>query len=194
MKRKFFSAILAGLLVLGGMIGALGATPPPDADLEMLKSLPDGTGALVVDIQKVLNSEIWAFALSKAGANNPTNDINLALAKVGMKLVDLNSVAIGFSTSGVDMNNFSGVVRGNFNQTALLDTIKQISKAKLTQEQYKNFDIYTVEKTPEPAPAATPAAMSKPADTAPPAAPRKSDQAKAKKKHGGGFGNLPRWT
>ena len=139
MKRKIVAvAALVGLFSLG----VTWARPAGPQSPELLAALPDGNAAFVVDVKRVLSSSLWAAISSHDPAKGALERMQSEMSEIGVKLTDINSVAIVFQGGGG--KDAVIAANGTFNQNDLLARLRTDQKIKLTSEKYKNFDIYTV--------------------------------------------------
>jgi hypothetical protein len=139
MKRIAFVAIALALAISTG-IGRSSARPAAQG-ADLLRLLPDGTGVIVVDVQKVTSSSLWATISDKG----PVKDVLQKMQQVselGVSINDYKTVAVVFGPSGP--NNFTAAVSGTFNQTDLLARARADQRIKVTSEKYKNYEIYNV--------------------------------------------------
>ena len=140
MKRIAFMAIALALTISAG-IGMSSARPAAQTGTELLPLLPDGTGVVVVDVQKLISSSLWATISEKGPVKDALRRME-DVTELGVNIKDIRSVAVVFGASGP--NNFTAAVNGTFNQTALLAHARADQRIKLTSEKYKNYEIYNV--------------------------------------------------
>ncbi len=139
MKRIAIVAIALALVFSAG-IGRSSARPAAQGT-DLLRLLPDGTGVIVVDVQKVTSSSLWAVISEKS----PVKDVLQKMQEVsdlGVSINDFRAVAVVFGPTGP--NNFTAAVSGTFNQANLLARARADQRIKLTSEKYKNYEVYNV--------------------------------------------------
>ncbi|HJQ71586.1 MAG TPA: hypothetical protein VKA70_21600 [Blastocatellia bacterium] len=139
MKRIAFMAIALALVLTAG-IGRSSARPAAQG-ADLLRLLPDGSGVVVIDVQKVTSSSLWAVVSAKSPVKDVVQKIN-EMSDLGLSLNDFRSLAVVFGPTGP--NNFTAAVSGTFNQSALLARARADQRIKLTSEKYKNFEVYNV--------------------------------------------------
>ncbi|HEX5736237.1 MAG TPA: hypothetical protein VF131_25635 [Blastocatellia bacterium] len=139
MKRIAFMAIALALVFSAG-IGRSSARPAAQGT-DLLRVLPDGTGVVVVDVQKVTSSSLWAMISEKSPVKDVLQKIN-EISDLGVSINDFRTVAVVFGPTGP--NNFTAAVSGTFNQDKLLARARADQRIKLTSEKYKNYEVYNV--------------------------------------------------
>jgi hypothetical protein len=144
MRRVTVVAILLALAISAG-VNRTSALPSPQSGSDLLQLLPDGNGVLVIDVHKVTASSLWGAISSQDKIKNELDKANSELSDLGLKLSDVQTVALTFSPS---MNNPVVAVTGGFDQTDLLTRLRANVKFKLTSEKYKNQDVYRIESVP----------------------------------------------
>ncbi|HYL97862.1 MAG TPA: hypothetical protein VEZ90_02825 [Blastocatellia bacterium] len=146
MKRK--SVVLLLLLALCALAssGFTAAVRPvrtvTAASADPLQSLPDGVGAAVVDISQLTSTNLWTSLTAPGKTPRVIQALEDRLATLGLKVSDLQSAAVSFSS--LSMNGTVMAVSGNFNQDDILSRLKANTSLKLSSETYKNLTIYTV--------------------------------------------------
>lgn len=145
MRRIALAAIVL-TLALGTGVKWTAAQPAAQAGNDMLQWLPDGNFAVVVDVNKITTSGLWATLNERAEFRNAVDKINNEISELGLRLSDIHSVTAVISAS--NMNNPSVVLSGAFNQNDLVTRLHANPKIYLTSEKYKNYDIYRVEDSP----------------------------------------------
>ncbi|HKV42102.1 MAG TPA: hypothetical protein VJX67_23050 [Blastocatellia bacterium] len=128
---------------LAGSFGTARAGSQPTSD--PLSALPDGIGAVVVDIGQMTASSAWATLSGPGKTAHAIHGVESDLEDLGLKLSDLKQAAISFSK--VSTNDSVIVISGNLNQNDLLSRLRANPKVKLTSESYKNFEIYRAVNT-----------------------------------------------
>lgn len=139
MKRVAYMAIALALVLSAG-IGRSSARPAAQG-ADLLRLLPDGTGVVVVDVQKVTSSSLWAVVSDKSPVRDILQKIN-EVSELGVSLNDFRTVAVVFGPTGP--NNFTAAVSGTFNQADLLARARADQRIKVTSEKYKNYEIHNV--------------------------------------------------
>ncbi|MGH9828317.1 MAG: hypothetical protein ACREDR_34260, partial [Blastocatellia bacterium] len=142
MKTKVFAVVsLLALCVLAAAgftsINRPATTPSSDP----LQSLPDGVGAAVIDIGQLTSTNLWASLTSPGKTPHVIQTLQDRLAMLGLKMSDLQSAAVSFSS--LSMTETVMAVSGNFNQDDILARLRANPSMKLTSETYKNLTIYT---------------------------------------------------
>lgn len=140
MKRIAFMAIALALVISAG-IGISSARPTAQTGTDLLTLLPDGTGVVVIDVQKLISSSLWTTISAKGPVKDALQRME-DVTELGVSIKDIRAVAVVFGPTGP--NNFTAAVSGTFNQTALLARARADQKIKLTSEKYKNYEIYNV--------------------------------------------------
>jgi hypothetical protein len=126
------------MLAITASVANIAAKSTPAAGTDLLANLPDGGGVALIDVQKVLDSSLFTQGKLKSLLDKVQSEVSQA----GLKLSDINSAAISFSSG--KFNDPTIVVGGSFNQQALLAHARENSKVKITSQKYKNVDLYTV--------------------------------------------------
>jgi hypothetical protein len=142
MRRVTVVAILLALAISAG-ISRTSARPASQSGGDLLQFLPDGNAVVVIDVHKMTTSSLWSALNSQPKFTSSLEKMNTEMSELGIKLTDLQTVALGFP--GSDMNNPVVAITGGFDQTDLLTRLRANGKVKLTSEKYKNYDIYKVE-------------------------------------------------
>jgi hypothetical protein len=141
MKR--ISTLTIAVALLAGAIISNQPVSRAAAGNDLLQFLPDGSGAAVIDVQRVLASPVWATISAQEKIRTQLEKINADVGDLGITLNDISTVAIGFSQPGVQ--GATVAVTGSFDQTTILSKLRANSKVKLTADRYKDFDVTTVE-------------------------------------------------
>lgn len=137
MKRFALQATALALTLTA--VVAWAARPGYHSSADLLQFLPDGSGVIVVDFQKVISSSVWS-----AGQKS----IKDTLEKIQPGTSDLinpaeiQAMAVAIQ-GGLDLDNVVGVASGTFNHSDVLAGLKADQKIKLATEKYKNIDVYT---------------------------------------------------
>lgn len=137
MKRITIVALTLMLAISAGIANSAARSAPAPAS-DLLNSLPNGSGVVLVNVKTVLGSSLFAQGKLKSALEKVESEIS----QVGLKLSDIDSAAVSFSSG--KFNNPTIVVSGAFDQTALLARAKDSGKVKITSEKYKNLDVYSV--------------------------------------------------
>jgi hypothetical protein len=139
MKRVAFMAIALALVFSAG-IGRSSARPAAQG-ADLLRLLPDGTGVVVVDVQKVTSSSLWAMISDKSPVKDVLQKIN-EVSDLGISINDFKTAAVVFGPTGP--NNFTAAVSGTFNKDNLLARVRADQRIRLTSEKYNNYEVYNV--------------------------------------------------
>ena len=142
MKRIAFAAIVLALAVTAGIGWSSSAHPTPQVGSELLSLLPDGSGAVIVDVRSVTTSNLWTTLATQEKAREAIEKVQSEIGELGLRIEDVQTVALAFPMSG--MKNITGAVTGIFNQSDLLSRLRADAKIKLTSENYKGIDIHHV--------------------------------------------------
>jgi hypothetical protein len=129
-------------LAISAGVSRTSARPAAQSGSDLLQFLPDGNGVLLIDVHRVTTSNLWNMITSQDKVKTSLDKANSELTEMGVKLSDLQTVAVVFSAN---MNNPVIAVTGGFDQTDLLTKLRANAKVKLTSEKYKNHDIYRVD-------------------------------------------------
>jgi len=144
MKKIVF---LFALLMLTSIVGLSGGSAQPVAPAgSLLDALPDGTGAIVIDFQKVAGSSLWSTLIAQEKIKVAVDKVQSEMTDLGLKLSDIHTIAVGFPAAGV--SNPTVALAGNFDQNQLLARMRTNAKLKLTSEKYKDFALYRVREVP----------------------------------------------
>src|SRR5215213_4012419 len=121
MKRIAFVSLMLALAVSASFNQA-SARAGVQAGGDLLRLLPDGGGVAVVDVQRTLTSSFWTTVSSQDKFRSGIEKVHAELANVGLRLSDLRTVAVVFSSGST--REFTGVVSGSFNQSELLTRLR----------------------------------------------------------------------
>jgi hypothetical protein len=144
MKKRALLALPVAIAVIVGVTWSSARSERSAGDL--LQSLPDGSAVAVIDLQKLAGSSLWAAVSSQEKLKSAIDKVHSEMADVGVKLSDMQTVAMVFPASG--LSDPTVAMTGGFNEADLVARIKANGKVKLTSEKYKNFDIYKVVPVP----------------------------------------------
>jgi hypothetical protein len=139
--KKITVVVLTLMLAITASVASLAAKPAPAAGADLLSNLPDGGAVVVVDVQKVLGSSLFAQGKLKSMLDK----VQAEISQAGLSLSDINSAAVSFSAS--KFSDPTIVVSGSFNQQTLLAHARDTGKVKITSEKYKTFDVYLVSES-----------------------------------------------
>ncbi len=141
MKKIFFAALALVFAFSAGLSGVGARAHQTD----LLQLLPDGKFVAVADMQRVTRSSFWATLAAENKIRRMIDEVEDTFSDIGLKLEDLNSLALVGSSSSID----SGVmaVSGAFNQANILASLRANPKIRLTSEKYKGFDVFEVTDT-----------------------------------------------
>jgi hypothetical protein len=144
--RKRVCLILSALLVsaISGIVAVSGNPVTQSADL--LQTLPDGSGVIVIDLQKVTSSALWSTISAQQKLKGVIDKAQSEISEFGLKLGDMRTMALVFPST--KLSSPIVAINGAFDQKELLDRVRSNTKVKLTSEKYKNFDIYSVKPVP----------------------------------------------
>jgi hypothetical protein len=137
MKRITIVALTLMLAISAGIANSAARSAPAAAS-DLLNNLPNGKAVALINVKTVLGSNLFAQGKLKSALEKVESEIS----QVGLKLSDLDSAAISFSSG--TFNNPIIVVSGTFDQAALLARAKDSGKVTISSQKYKNFDVYSV--------------------------------------------------
>lgn len=134
------AAMVATMAAIGAGIAAVnaGTASQPAGQTDLLQVLPDGHAVIVVDVQRVLSSNLFSQDKLKGLLEKAQGEV----AQLGFNISDLSSAAIAFPTA--KFSDPTIAVSGTFNQTDIVGRLRNNAKVKLTSEKYKNFDVHAV--------------------------------------------------
>lgn len=160
-KVALVAVLLAFVLSLSASRSV--ALPGAQAGNELLSNLPDGNGVALIDVQRVTTSPLWNMLATQEKFHSAFDKMQSELLEIGVSLTDVQTVAIGFSTSnGADA---CVIVSGRVNQSALLTRLRGDAKVKVTSETYKGTEVFKIDRV-ETATAPPPAGKHKGNETA----------------------------
>lgn len=142
MKRVAVAAILLALAVSASAIRTSAGAVQTGSDL--LQLLPDGSGVVVVDVQRVTTSSLWASLNSQNKIKTELDKAQSEISEMGISLAGIQTVALTFSAEG--SHNPAVAVSGGFDQNDVLSRLRANPKVKLTSEKYKNYEIFNPER------------------------------------------------
>ena len=108
-----------------------------------MRLLPDGTGVIVIHVQKLTSSSLWSTISDKGPVKDVLGKLQ-EISDLGVSINDFKTVAVVFGSAGP--NNFTAAISGTFNQANLLARARADQRIKVTSEKYKNYDVYNVAK------------------------------------------------
>jgi hypothetical protein len=135
---------MVALMALGTCV-SLGSMAPrslaaaPGVQADPTQILPDGVALIVFDVQRTISSELWNTLGQEPRSKKFIDSLQSHLLDLGLKLSDLNTLAISLPASG--FNNSSIVVTGAFNGDDVIGRLRSNPKVKLSTESYKNVQI-----------------------------------------------------
>jgi hypothetical protein len=147
MKRLSFAFLALGLvasLAIESNYGKAAAQTPND----LLEFLPDGDAVIVMDIKRLTTSGVWGTLSSRDPIKGVVNGVQ---SEMGLKLTDVDRVAIAFS--GGQVKTPVVALSGAINQNDLLTRMRADRNVKLTSAKYKNLEVYRVQNTAASEPA-----------------------------------------
>lgn len=113
---------------------------------DLLQILPDGSGVIVVDLQKVTTSALWSTVSAQQKLKGFIDKTQSEISDFGLKLNDMRSMALVFPSAG--LKNPLAAINGRFDEKEVLARLRANTRIKLTTEKYKNFDVYKVQPLP----------------------------------------------
>lgn len=139
--KKLSFAVLAMVLTVSIGLSSSSARVTPVGD-ELLQSLPDGGFVFVANLTQVTGSSFWLTISSQGKIKNGIDELQSELAKAGLRLEDIYSIAAVFPTFARSEPVIA--ISGAFNSADLLARIRSNPKIVVTSEKYKGFDVYEV--------------------------------------------------
>ncbi len=109
---------------------------------DLLQLLPDGKFVAVADMQRVTKSSFWATLAAENKIKKALDEAQAKFGEIGLRLEDLNALALIGSTSSMDTGVMA--VSGSFNQANILSSLRANPKVRLTSEKYRGFDVFEV--------------------------------------------------
>jgi hypothetical protein len=140
MRKIALLLILVALAVVSGV--KTGSARPAPRSATLLDALPDGSAVAIIDFQKIAGSSLWAALNSQEKLKGAIDKAQAEMSDLGLKLIDINTVAIVFPAAGV--NNPTVALTGGFEQSDLLARLRANPNLAFTSEKYKDVDIYRV--------------------------------------------------
>jgi hypothetical protein len=139
---------MALVLAASAALAAASGRPNMQASGDPLQFLPDGKVVILVDVQKMTSSSLWADS-SKNPIKAAFDKAQSSISELGLSLSDIQTVAIVFPAAS--FNDPTVLVTGVFNQSDLLARLRGMAKVKLNSEKYKDHEIFSVESVAKPA-------------------------------------------
>ena len=146
MKRVALAAILLALAISASASRSSARAAQTGSDL--LQVLPNGHALVVVDVQRVTASSLWATLSTHNKIKSEIDKAQAEISDLGVNIANIQTVALAFSGEGT--NNPAVAVSGGFDQNDVLSRLRTNPKVKLTSEKYKNFDVFSVESVRTP--------------------------------------------
>lgn len=146
MKRVAFLAIALAVAV-SAALSVASARASRQAGGDPLQWLPDGKLVIMVDVQKMISSSLWADSAQnpiKAAFEKAQSEVS----ELGLSMSDIRTTVIVFPAMG--FNDPTVLVTGSFNQSDLLARLRAMPKLKITSEKYKELEVFNVEQTDKP--------------------------------------------
>jgi hypothetical protein len=134
--KKFALQATALALTLTAVVG-WAARPVANASADLLQFLPDGSGVILVDFQKVIASSLWSSG--QKSIKDTLEKIEPGIADL-INPTDIQTMAVAIQ--GLSMDNVVAVATGSFNQSAVLARLKADTKIRVSTEKYKNIDVH----------------------------------------------------
>ncbi|MEW6130732.1 MAG: hypothetical protein AB1757_27120 [Acidobacteriota bacterium] len=132
------------MIAISVAVVSLAAKPAAQTGIDLLNVLPDGKGAVVIDVQKVVTSSLFTQEKLKNLLDKAQNEI----AHIGLNISDFNAVAISFPAAG--LSNPTIAISGTLNQNTILAQLRDKPNVKVESEKYKGFDIQKVTEVSKP--------------------------------------------
>ncbi len=147
MKKRIAFLMMLAMLTLTVSLRAGSATVATPGGSSLLDVLPDGSAVALIDVQKISNSSLWTAINAQDDLKKAIDKAQLEMADLGLKLSDLQTVAIVFPAGTGKEPTVA--LNGTFDQTDLIARLRASSKIVLTAEKYKGFDIYKAKTKPD---------------------------------------------
>lgn len=144
-KRIALKAAVLAVSLAAAMMWAARQAYPSSTDL--LQFLPDGTGVVVVDFDKVTASSLWSSGANQKGIKDTLEKFQPGIGDI-VNPSDIRAIAVAIE--GFDFKNVAGVATGSFDQSDILARLKADTRVKLTSEKYKGLDLHHVSLTDAP--------------------------------------------
>jgi hypothetical protein len=139
MKRVGLAAILLALAISASVSQSSARTAAQTGN-DLLQFLPDGSAVIVVDMQRVTGSSLWAAISSQDKIKSGLEKAQAEISELGVRLSDVQAVALVFAREG--SKDPTVAVTGGFEQSDLLARMRANAKIKLASEKYKNYEIF----------------------------------------------------
>jgi len=142
MKRILIIALLLGVASGAPLSWTSATASPVQFAGDPLELLPDGMGVAVINVKQIVASDVWALVMGSSKATRFIQKAESDLNAIGLKVSDLNGVAVAIPTTP----NQGGVavVSGSFNPGDIIARLKDNANVKVTSEKYKTIDVYRV--------------------------------------------------
>ena len=131
-------ALMLALTVTGLASMAARTAAQPVVQTDLLQVLPDGHAIIVVDVQRVLSSNLF----SQDKLKNLLAKAQAEVAQLGFNMADLQNAAIAFPTA--KFSDPTIAVSGTLNQADILARLRENSKIKVTSEKYKSGEVHSI--------------------------------------------------
>src|SRR5215467_2696876 len=141
---KKTAILVAALAFVAGAAGVGPQRAAAQSD-DSLRLLPDGMGVVLIDVQSITSSDLWASLAEKGGASKVIGEFQSALGDLGLKLADLKTATVALPPS--HSYGVVGIVTGSFVQDDLLARLRANPKVKLSSDTYKGVTVYRVDET-----------------------------------------------
>jgi hypothetical protein len=130
------------------MVGAVafGYARPATRSTDLLEILPDGGGVVVIDVQKITGSALWATMSAQQKLKGFVDKAQSEITDLGLEWNDVRTVALVFPSA--NLNNPITAMSGGFDQKELLERLRSNTKVNLSSDKYKGFDLYTAKPVP----------------------------------------------
>ena len=142
MKRVALAAILLALAI-SASVSQTSARTVAQSGNDLLQALPDGKSVIVIDVQRMTSSSLWAAINAQTRIKAEIDKAQAEISELGVKLTDVQAIALVFPSEGTDDPTVA--VSGGFDQSDLLARLRESAKLKLTSEKYKNYEVFKVE-------------------------------------------------
>jgi hypothetical protein len=142
--KKISLLAMALMIAISAAVANLAAQPATQSGAELLNALPDGNAAIVIDVQRVLSSNLFSQEKLKSLLDKAQSETS----QIGVKLSDIHAVALSFPSS--KFNDPVVALSGTLNQSSILAQLRDRQTIRVETEKYKGFDIQKVFETGKP--------------------------------------------
>jgi hypothetical protein len=132
---------MALLIAISAAVANRAAQPAAQTGAELLNALPDGKAAIVIDVQRVISSNLFSQEKLKSLLDKAQSETS----QIGVKISDINTVVLSFPSS--KFNDPVVALSGTLNQNSILAQLRDKQNVRVEAEKYKGLDIQKVFET-----------------------------------------------